>query len=426
MWGSAKSLNNRVSDVKKSVVQNGIFVFAEKVVKMLAYLLTGILLARFAGPEIFGVYSSLLAVGVIFTAISAMGLNNLLIKELFQADQQIVVLINAFALRLKAASVVGLVMIVILLMVLEASVAQSLIAFALVAIATSQIADTFFEVRQNMQKVLLYKSIGYFVGMIVKVYIVINYPSVTLLLVAHLFETIVIFIGAAYFVRSASGVGRRSDLNTAYQYNLFKRATPLLLSSMTCILYMKIDVAMVLRLDSAAAAGVYSAATRLCEALFILSTPIIIATFPQLLALYTADRSEFHDYMRRVFLLLFGAGAVLAVSVWMVSDFVIDLIYGDAYAASADVLMIYAISCPIVFIGDLFSRWLIISDNLILSIQRHLCGLVVNILLNFALIPTYGPVGAAYASVLGYAAAIIAFSLLHQRARGFYDFLRVS
>lgn len=415
-----------MSEAKKNTVQNGIFVAAEKAVKMLAYLLTGILLSRFAGPEIFGVYSSLLAVGVIFTTISALGLNTLLIKEFIQADQQEVVLINAFALRLKASSLVGLAMIVILMLVLEASVVQSLIAFVLIPMATFQIADGLFEARQNMQKVLIYKSVGYFVGMVVKVYIAIVHPSATLLLAAHLFEITMIFIIATYFVRSANGVGRRSDLNIAYQYNLFKRATPLLMSSVACILYMKLDVAMILRLDSAEAAGVYSAATRLCEALFILSTPIIITTFPRLLTLYVADKSDFHDYMRRVFLVLLSAGFVLAVLVWTVSDLVIAVLYGDAYAVSADVLLIYAISCPIVFIGDLFSRWLVISDNLALSIQRHLCGLTVNIILNFALIPICGPVGAAYASVSGYTAAIIGFSLLHPRARGFFDFLRVS
>jgi PST family polysaccharide transporter len=51
------------------------------------------------------------------------------------------------------------------------------------------------------------------------------------------------------------------------------------------------------------------------------------------------------------------------------------------------------------------SRWLLAEDLLRFSLVTHLSGAVMNVALNLLLIPGYGAVGAAVATVISYACA---------------------
>lgn len=405
------------------ILRTSTYVMAEKALKMGTYLIAGTLLARLVGTEIFGLYSTYLAASVIFTVISSLGLNTLLVKEFFSSDTPRRIMTNAFLLRLQAAAISGLVLMLVMILIIEASLPAGFLAFALVPIAAFQIADCFFESRQQMEVVLAYKAGGYIGGLIIKVAVAINAPDPVLLLAAHLAEMCIIFFGAAVSMFRAAGKPQRLDMDRAYQIRLFRRGMPLLFSSIAVVLYLKIDVFMVMRLSGVDDAGIYSAATRLCEGLFILSTPILISYFPRLLTFYVNDDRTYQTYMLRLFTLLVGLGIVVAFVTYVLSDAIIETLYGVDYAASAEVMRIYVLSIPLIFVGDLFSRWLVLSENLHLSLQRHIFGLVTNVVLNFLLIPSFGPVGAAVASVSGYTVAIIAFSVLHPKARQFYSFL---
>lgn len=401
------------------------FVLSEKLVKMATYLTSSVLIARMAGPEVFGQYSSLLAVAVIFTAVSAMGLNALLVKEFIQAPTVGRVLSNVMILRLQAACLAAVIMAAVIVFVLGFGFLPGIITALLLPIAVFQIADSLFESRLEMARVLQYKTLAYVSGLGIKVTTAIVSPELLPLLMAHIAEMLLILIGAAFSMFRVGIFPSVSATDREYRWALFRKGFPLLLSSGAVLLYMKIDLPMILALSGSSEAGVYSVATRLCEALFIISIPIIVAVFPKLQSLYSENETLFYRYTRKVFALLFASGCVTYTLAAIFAEPVVSTLFGPEYTASADIIRVFALSLPIIFVGDLLSRWLIITDNLTLSLYRHLAGLAVNVSLNYLLIPLYGGMGAACASVAGYTSAVIIFPILNARARKFFNFMRL-
>jgi O-antigen/teichoic acid export membrane protein len=51
------------------------------------------------------------------------------------------------------------------------------------------------------------------------------------------------------------------------------------------------------------------------------------------------------------------------------------------------------------------SKWLLVENLLKLSLLSQALGAITNVFLNMLLIPRYGPIGAAYATVISYAVA---------------------
>jgi PST family polysaccharide transporter len=86
----------------------------------------------------------------------------------------------------------------------------------------------------------------------------------------------------------------------------------------------------------------------------------------------------------------------------------VALLYGHAYAATSTVLAIHVFGNIPIALGIAQSNWIINERRNMFSLYRTVAGAISNVLLNLLLIPRYGAVGAAAASV---AAQVIAAML---------------
>lgn len=411
------------------MANNSLFILAEKAMKMGSYLFAGVVIARSVGAENFGVYSSLLSLNVILSAVSAVGLNSILVREYVTAKvtrSSGTVLTNSFVIRLIVSLLLALLSIPLAILIV--GVDMKLASCSALIIVTSIVAviDLYFESGLRNYVVACYRIIGYAVGIVVKVYIAVKYDSAYFLILAHLCEMLVILSLALLSLKFESRKELQfSRYDKVYAQRLLALGFPLLLSTVAGIIYMKVDQLFVVYFLGKDSAGLYAASVRLCEGLFIFSAIVVPSFFPNLVNLYSSNIYQFNKLMKVMFLSLAGFGVLVAICVAVFSKEIILLVYGEEYVSASIVLSWYACSVPLIYIGELFSRWLVISGNTYLSIQRHLVGLTINLLLNYLLIPRFGIEGAAIASFIAFCCSILLFSIFSPRARRFYNFLRV-
>jgi len=115
--------------------------------------------------------------------------------------------------------------------------------------------------------------------------------------------------------------------------------------------------------------------------------------------------------------LLFMLALAVAILVMLVAVPVIDLMFGGAYQAAAQILIIHVWAALFVFMRALFSKWLLIENLLEFSLITQGLGALSNVVLNYWLIPLYGGVGAAYATLISYAMASYLTLFLHPKTR---------
>jgi PST family polysaccharide transporter len=97
----------------------------------------------------------------------------------------------------------------------------------------------------------------------------------------------------------------------------------------------------------------------------------------------------------------FWALCVLVIAVtWLLSGFVVELMYGQAYIEAIPVLNIYVLTCIPVFMGVGQGLWLLNERKSYLSPIQTVTGAVVSIITNLMLIPLLGIEGAAIAAVM--------------------------
>jgi len=109
----------------------------------------------------------------------------------------------------------------------------------------------------------------------------------------------------------------------------------------------------------------------------------------------------------------------IAMPMTFFSDLIIRLLFGQAYIEAGSVLMIHIWIGVFVFLGLAFGRYLLIENLNKKSFYRTLTGAIVNVILNYILIPIYGIKGAAIATLLSQLSANYLYDVfdkdLHQQ-----------
>jgi O-antigen/teichoic acid export membrane protein len=95
----------------------------------------------------------------------------------------------------------------------------------------------------------------------------------------------------------------------------------------------------------------------------------------------------------------------IAVPVTIFSNQIIQLLFGNEFSPASPVLTIYIWAGVSVFLGVASSQFLINENLTKLSFSRTFAGMVVNVILNLILIPIYGIVGSAIATLISYTIA---------------------
>jgi Na+-driven multidrug efflux pump len=83
-------------------------------------------------------------------------------------------------------------------------------------------------------------------------------------------------------------------------------------------------------------------------------------------------------------------------------------------------LMIHMLAMPFIYMRYVFSRWMIMERFSVFSIYSHGAGAFANVALNLILIPAFGGIGAAIATVISYTCASYFVLLLSGRTRAIF------
>jgi O-antigen/teichoic acid export membrane protein len=118
--------------------------------------------------------------------------------------------------------------------------------------------------------------------------------------------------------------------------------------------------------------------------------------------------------MRRLQMLmavLCAISYIAALSATLFADPVIRLLYGALYLQSASILTVHIWSGLFVSLGLASGSWIMAEKRVRLNLYRNLSGLIANIILNLLLIPEFGALGAAYATLFSLIVAYMLFDL---------------
>lgn len=365
-----------------------------------------IILARYLGPEKYGIYSIAVSFVTIFMLVSNFGLDAIIMKDVSRNHN----LLNSYffsALFVKSGvSILCILLIVIILNFFnyDSLTNQAVLTYSLVVLFASNLntSISIFNAFEKMKFSAITNIIRSFSSFFIIGLLILFQSNLLTIIISQPVVYFLVFI-VTIFILSAefTKVNFIFDRQTIYYF--LKTSWPYFLTGVIHIINFKVDILMLSNFTNEKTVGYYAAANDLVVSLLVLPNLFATAFFPNMSKKYgegALEKLKKESEFSLRFLTVIGILSGLFFFIF--SNFIIQTVYGSEFKASAYLLKILSFIITLTFAKVILSWLLTAMENIKLSMTEYLICLISNIILNAVLIPKYGATGSALATLTSY------------------------
>jgi len=393
--------------IPQKILSNISWLFFDTLIRYAVGLFVSVWVARYLGPDDFGIFSYALAFIGLFGVIGSLGLRDIAIREIVKDQEETNKILGTSFVMMLIGNVFALCIALVVLNYIrpEDSTTFYLVLFIGSAFLLKPFGTIafYFDSIVKSKYIVYANQFSYFSTSAFKIGLILLSANLLYFGLTPLFQTALMTIGLLV-VYSKYGLSIREwkfDSKTAKA--LLKDSLPIFLSGFMIMVYVKIDQIMIRDLTTDREAGIYAVAVRLTELWYFIPGIIYTSTFPGIVG--TKDPEIFYKKLQKLYNGLVLVSYAISIPVCLTSGFVVRILYGSEYVESGPLLAILIWVLVFVSIGIgrnafLFSKNWTKFYFIITTISAFF-----NIGLNYFLIPQYGAMGAVIATLISYAFA---------------------
>lgn len=396
----------------RNFFKDGVSVFGTQLFILVIGFVSGIILARVLGPDGRGIFASLLVYPTIIVSLLSLGVTQAIVYFLGTKKYSDSEIIGVVLLLLLILSIVGVFLsIIIFSFIKNPDFNQTLILLSSLSIPA--------------QLTLNYSS-----GILVGKQQISKYNKITSLAPLFNFTLIALFVlfgginvlGAVLAILLAQCllalyalklINRERALKIRYLPELIKKTLSLgfvyAISSFILNLNYRADIIILQQLSNASEIGQYTIGVNFAELLWQLPAALGVVIFSY--SANSKDSDKFSRDLVKIMRITFPIVLIGSTILYFVSDYIIPFLYGKEYIPSIKMLKLLLPGIVIMSLFKIIDMDLAGKGKPYVTIAFFIPALLINVMLNFLLIPTYGGCGAAFASTISYCVA--SFSILY-------------
>jgi O-antigen/teichoic acid export membrane protein len=381
-------------------------------------MIVGIFVTRYFGRAQNGIFSGGTTYIYFFSAVATLGLDQFIVKELHQfpknRDQ---ILGTAFWLKTMA----GLACVPLIWLAYQIYPAKGtpyyfvLILSSIGVLQALNVIDSYFQSEVQSKYIMQVQVTGKLISAGIKLWLIWAQMPLVYFIYAYALDFLLLSVGY-FFTYQRKG---RNVFNWSFSSPLAKKmlllSWPLIISGVMVALYMKIDAIMIQNIIGVKEAGAYASVALLSEAWNFVPAVIVTSLFPAILNARRDDPERYQKRLQNLYDLMVYLSVPAAIIITFASHLIYK-IYTPEYAYAAPTLSVHIWSGVFVFLGAANGQYLVAENYVKLTFIRSAFGAMVNIILNLILIPRMGMMGAAIATLIGYACSTF-FILLIPKVR---------
>jgi O-antigen/teichoic acid export membrane protein len=399
---------------------NTSWLMGHRVLSMVVALFVGVYVARYLGPERFGLLSYAGSFVGLFMALATLGLDGIMVRELVKTPERRDELLGT-AFWLKAGGAILMFAGIAAAVPFTHNDTQTNILIVIIAFAVIfqafNVIDFNYQAEVKSKYVVYAQLVSLVISSITKlVFVWIAAPLVWFACVI-LLDAVVLAAGmTAMYLKNTGKIWYwKWRWQTAKE--LFRDSWPLILSGMVISIYMKIDQVMIKEMLDAEQVGLYAAAVKLSEAWYFVPVAITSSVFPAIINAKKQSEELYYQRLQKLYDLMVWLAVAIALPTTFLAPWVIRVLYGEAFLPAAGVLSIHIWAGVFVFLGVASGKWFITENFMKLSFYRTFFGAIGNVVFNLIFIPILHIKGAAMGTLLANFLAAYFFDVINLKTR---------
>src|SRR5581483_9266926 len=224
-------------------------------------------------------------------------------------------------------------------------------------------------------------------------------PTARSLVFAYAVGTGIGVIGAIVVLRSylASVI---KEFSSRLIVPILKSAWPFAVTGALGILFTNTDILMISWMKTASDVGIYSAAIRVIQVIYLLPTIVQLTTMPLFSRLAKPDNQEFRQALEQTISVLFLASIPMGIGGVVLGTPIMTLLFGPAFASGGLAFKILIATTLVAFPGSIMVSAIFAYGHQRSLIIASTVGGFSNVLFDLLFIPRWGITGSAVATLL--------------------------
>lgn len=383
--------------------KNASWIIGCKIIQMVFALIVSVISARYLGPSNYGLIHYATAYVAFFTALCTLGINGVIIKDFADKPKEIGCAIGTSIFFRAVSSLLSSIMIVAIVFIIDKGEINTIIVCAICSFAlVCQVFDTITQWFQYQ-----YKSKVTSIALLVASILTSIYKVVLLVLGKSVYwfafaSSVSYIIDACFlFIAYKKYNGPKLSISIKKGISILQKSYHYILSGMMVAIYGQTDKLMLKQMLTEEEVGYYSIATAVSSMWAFVLQAIIDSIYPTIIRLYNSN--NYNAYLRKnkqLYALVFYISMFVSVLFFFLSSFIIRTMYGEAYSSSAQPLRIVTFYTAFSYLGVARNAWLVCENKQYVLKYIYVCAVIINVILNYLMIPLFGASGAALASLI--------------------------
>lgn len=387
---------------KSKEVKNASWLIGGRVFQMILSFFIGVLTARYLGPSNYGRISYVGAYVTFFTSVCTLGINSVIVKFLIDdPEHQGVTLGTSIVLRIVSSFLSACMIVGIVAVVDKGDPEYIVVAILCSSALIFQAVETFnfwFQSRYKSKITAIATLIGYVIVSIYRVILIIQGKGIKWFAFASALDCIVIslFLTVMYF---KSG-GQKLIFSWDYGKRILKQSYHYILSGMMVAIYAQTDKFMLKQMLNETEVGYYSLASTISTIWVFVLIAIIDSMYPTIISLAKTDKAAFQRKNKQLYAIVFYVSCFFSLLFTLFGNIFIRVLYGEPYLPAFSILQITTWYVAFSHLGVARNAWVVSEGKQKYLKNIYFFAAIMNVILNFVLIPSLGGRGAAIASLI--------------------------
>lgn len=395
--------------MQKKVLGNVFFSLADKAVVFVFSMFISIALARYLGAADYGKYTYF---GVIYTFVNSFacfGMQQIVTKEFAACEnKRKLILYAAVIVAFLAVAITNLGIVILQLTTGFLSWLESAVLGIMCFFSVCQVFNYYLTASYQLKHLIKIKNILLVLLFALYIVLIVNEASIECFILAYALKECSILVAsflAFLFSKEKEKFWHQeiivSEILSSIK-KLIRLCLPLLLAGLSVTVYLKVDQVMIKGMLGEEQLGIYSVGIKLVDAFFFIPSAVTAGLLPYFTEQYIKEPQFFWKRYERFASVLNAVAYLFVIAMLILGKWIIHFLYGEEYADAFKILLVTIWTVIPVCMGCVRGIYLSIMEYSSLSFFFSISTAVMNVLMNCLLIPVWGALGAAIASVISY------------------------
>jgi len=382
-------------------LSNVIWDIGGKVFQMILTLIVGMLTARYLGPSNYGIIGETASYVSFFSVICQLGFTSTAVKEIMDDKEKEGVVVGTSIFLRVCTSLISTVAITCLLYILKDG--DKVIVWVAFLQSLSLIFQSFemihywYQSRLETKVSVKIQSFAYIIMSVYKIMLLATGQSVEWFAFSTALETVAVAVALLWVYNK--GDGKKLSISLCIGKEMLSRSYHFILSGLMVTIYSEMDKIMLGEMLSEEAVGFYTAATKVSTMWSFVLTALINSSRPLIISAKNKSKELYEKQNKRLYAAIIWIGIAAGLVITVFGKWIIYIMYGRDYLPATSSLQISAWYTMFAMLGSARGIWIVCEDKA-KYVKYYLgIGAVLNVILNYLLIPVFGPGGAAAATL---------------------------